>query len=70
VDEAETVLARLERIEELERGGSPPRELLQELRALVQEAEAWARRERIAEPEALARCRDALAAEGRAPAAR
>lgn len=68
--EAEAVLARLERIEALERAGSPPRELLDELRALVGEAEEWARRERVDEPEALARCREALAAEGRVTAAR
>jgi hypothetical protein len=41
---AEQVLARLERIEEL-RAGGPPGELLAELRALVPEAEAWARAE-------------------------
>ena len=41
---AEQVLARLERIEEL-RSGGPPGELLAELRALVPEAEAWARAE-------------------------
>jgi hypothetical protein len=41
---AEQVLARLERIEELRVGG-PPGELLAELRALVPEAEAWARAE-------------------------
>jgi hypothetical protein len=38
------VLARLERIEAL-RAGGPARELLIELRALVPEAEAWARAE-------------------------
>ena len=41
---AAQVLARLERIEELRVGG-PPGELLAELRALVPEAEAWARAE-------------------------
>jgi hypothetical protein len=40
----ESVLARLERIEEL-RSGGPPAALLAELRALVPEAEAWARAE-------------------------
>jgi hypothetical protein len=40
----ESVLARLERIEEL-RAGGPPGALLAELRALVPEAEAWARAE-------------------------
>jgi len=38
----ESVLTRLERIEELRLGG-PPGALLAELRALVPEAEAWAR---------------------------
>ncbi len=38
------VLARLERIEAL-RAGGPASELLGELRALVPEAEAWARAE-------------------------
>jgi hypothetical protein len=46
MDEARTVLARLERIDALERGGAPARAVLDELRELVQEAEAWARRER------------------------
>jgi hypothetical protein len=40
----ESVLARLERIEEL-RAGGPTGALLAELRALVPEAEAWARAE-------------------------
>jgi hypothetical protein len=43
MDEARAVLDRLRRIEALERGGASPRELLGELRALVGEAEAWAR---------------------------
>jgi hypothetical protein len=42
VDEARAVLARLERIEQL----NDPGQLLAELRELVREAEAWARRER------------------------
>jgi hypothetical protein len=41
---AGSVLARLERIEAL-RAGGPVSELLGELRALVPEAEAWARAE-------------------------
>jgi hypothetical protein len=65
MEEAEAVLTRLRRIERLDRSGSPPLELLEELRELVREAEAWARRERIEEPEALGRCRAALAAAGR-----
>jgi hypothetical protein len=42
-DEATRVLARLERIEALDRGRVGPAVLLDELRALVGEAEAWAR---------------------------
>jgi DnaJ-domain-containing protein 1 len=49
MDEAAHVLARLERIDELRvlgvRDGAPAPELLAELRALVPEAEAWARAE-------------------------
>ena len=62
VDEARVVLERLERIEALENRGVPACELLDELRALVREAEAWARSEgdeRAAG--AVERCRDALA---------
>ena len=43
MDEARAVLARLDRIEALEREGAPPGVLLEELRGLVHEAEAWAR---------------------------
>jgi hypothetical protein len=45
VDEATQVLKRLERIESLDRGCAPMPVLLGELRALVREAEAWARLE-------------------------
>jgi hypothetical protein len=45
MDEARAVLARLDRIEELDREGAPPGVLLEELRGLVQAAEAWARLE-------------------------
>ncbi len=45
MDEARAVLARLERIEALERQDAPPRVLLEEVRALLREAEAWARAE-------------------------
>jgi hypothetical protein len=45
MDEARAVLARLERIETLERARADPEVLLGELRHLVREAEAWARRE-------------------------
>jgi hypothetical protein len=43
MDEARAVLARLDRIEALEREGAPPGVLLEELRGLVHDAEAWAR---------------------------
>lgn len=43
MDEARAVLARLERIEALERAHASPHELLDELRELVREAEEWAR---------------------------
>jgi hypothetical protein len=65
VDAARTVLSRLERIEALERAGSPAGVLLDEVRALLMEAEEWVR----AEPggteraaEALERCAKAFAA--------
>ncbi|HEY3921792.1 MAG TPA: hypothetical protein VGL76_06730 [Gaiellaceae bacterium] len=45
MDEAARVLRRLERIEALEPGRAPATALLGELRALVREAEAWARLE-------------------------
>jgi hypothetical protein len=45
MDEATRVLRRLERIEALERGRAGSTVLLGELRALVGEAEAWARLE-------------------------
>ena len=43
MDEARSVLRRLERIEALERRGSPAELMLAELRELVAEAEAWVR---------------------------
>jgi hypothetical protein len=45
VDESEAVLERLERIEALDESGASPAELVEELRALLVEAEAWSRRE-------------------------
>ena len=45
MEEARRVLARLERIEELDRGRARPGDLLAELRALLVEAEAWTRAE-------------------------
>jgi hypothetical protein len=45
MEEARRVLARLERIESLDREHALPGDLLAELRALLDEAEAWARAE-------------------------
>jgi hypothetical protein len=45
MDEARAVLARLDRIEALEREGATPGVLLEELRGLVQAAEVWVGRE-------------------------
>ena len=42
MEESETILRRLDRIESLDREGADPRELLDELRALLAEAETWA----------------------------
>jgi hypothetical protein len=63
MDEARAVLARLERIEALDQTGAPAGVLLDELRGLLADAEAWVR----AEPggadlaqAALERCREAL----------
>ena len=64
MDEALAVLRRLDRIEALERGRADAAALLEELRALVREAEAWARRERDpAAEDAAAALRAALAAD-------
>ena len=62
MDEARAVLARLERVEALERCSAPAAVLLVELRALVAEAEAWVRAERpgARAEEAVACCADAL----------
>jgi hypothetical protein len=46
MEEARAVLARLERIEALEREGAGVPSLLAELRELVREASEWAERER------------------------
>ena len=62
MDEARAVLARLNRIEALERDGAPPGALLEELRGLVQAAEAWARLEGGERAkEAIERCASDLA---------
>lgn len=67
MDEARAVLHRLERIEALEREGAPARSVLTEVRALLEEAEAWIGTERegtdLAE-QALERCRDAVDTRG------
>lgn len=46
MEEARAVLARLERIETLEREGAAAPSVLAELRELVREATEWAERER------------------------
>jgi hypothetical protein len=45
VDAAARVLARLDRLDRLDGAGARPDEILAELRALVVEAEVWAREE-------------------------
>lgn len=61
MDEARAVLDRLDRIERLERAGAPATALLDELHALLGEAERWARREDAsAALDAVERCRNAL----------
>jgi len=69
VQEARVVLARLARIEELERRDVPAAVLLDEVRALLTEAEAWVRAEPAgtdAAVDSIDRCRAALG-EGKAP---
>ncbi len=48
MEEARAVLARLERIEALDRENAEQRVVLAELRELVREVEAWTTRERAA----------------------
>jgi hypothetical protein len=63
MEEARRVLARLERIEALDRESARPGDLLAELRALLVEAEAWTRAERTVPDEAVdavERCRALL----------
>jgi hypothetical protein len=62
MEEARAVLARLERIEVLEREGATVPSLLAELRELVREATEWAERER--DPRA---CEAAMELAGRCP---
>jgi hypothetical protein len=54
MEEARAVLARLERIETLDRAKAEPSVLLDELRELVREVEIWAKRERDPRAEAAA----------------
>ena len=54
MEEARAVLARLERIETLDRTNGKPDVLLGELRELVREVEVWAKRERDPRAEAAA----------------
>jgi hypothetical protein len=61
MDEARAVIDRLDRIEALDRQGAPPGALLEELRGLVRDAEAWARLEGDARAAAaVERCDQAL----------
>ena len=62
MEEARRVLERLERIERLDRATTPAEVLLDELRALVREAEEWTRVEGgEAAEDAVAKLRAALA---------
>jgi hypothetical protein len=66
MDEARTVLARLERIDGLETRGAPPGALLAEIRVLLAEAEEWLEVEPVGTQRAaaaLARCLAAFAAQ-------
>jgi hypothetical protein len=63
MDEARAVLARLDRVEALDRAHAPLEVLLDELRRLLVEAEAWTRVEAAADAAADAaidRLRDAV----------
>jgi hypothetical protein len=62
VDETRAVIERLERIEALDREAAPAEALLDELRELLTEAEAWVRAERpgVRAEAAVERCRLAL----------
>ena len=69
MEETEALLERLGRIEALDREGAPPAALLPELRALVHEAEAWARREGDpAARAAAASCAEAMRSDAIVPA--
>jgi hypothetical protein len=45
MDESRAILERLARIEALDRAGAGPADLVDELRALLVEAESWSRQE-------------------------
>jgi hypothetical protein len=63
VDEARVVLERLERIDALDRSAAAAGELLAELRALLSEAEAWARADGDERARtAVERCEEAMTA--------
>ena len=67
--DAEAVLVRLARIEALDREGAPAGSLIDELRALVTEAERWSRAEGgEAGEEAVSQLRSALTPDGAANA--
>jgi hypothetical protein len=68
VDQARAVLDRLERIDALRQADASAGVLLDEVRSLLSEAEAWVEADRPGEPAeaALARCRATLAAGERA----
>ena len=64
MDEASAVIRRLDRIDALEREGAHPTTLLAELRALMREAEAWARLEGDERAHrAVERCEEAMASD-------
>jgi hypothetical protein len=63
VEEARRVIERLDRVEELRLAGAPAGAVLEELRALVSEAESWLAVEGTGADDALGavdRCRRAL----------
>lgn len=61
MDEARRVIERLERIEALDRSTASPAQLLDEVRGLLEDAEAWVRVEGgDAADEAVVRLREAL----------
>jgi hypothetical protein len=62
MDEARRVIERLERIEALDRDKASPAQLLDEVRGLLRDAEAWVRVEGgDAADDAVTRLREALA---------